>query len=48
MADLPGLTRHGNTFMCMNASVCERMANDQAGKPAPTAQPCACELCRPQ
>ena len=48
MADLPELTRQGNTLMCMNASVCERSANQQAGKPAPTVQGCACELCRPQ
>src|SRR5258706_28920 len=46
MADLAGLTRQGNAFMCMNASVCPRRANEQAGKPAPTVQPCACELRR--
>ena len=45
MADLPELTRHGNTLMCMNASVCARRANEQVGKPAPV-QPCACELRR--
>ena len=46
MADLPGLTRHGNTRMGMNASVCARRANEQAGKPALTVQACACELRR--